>query len=235
MCVLHCGANHLVLTRRPRRERAGPSAEGAEPRRRWYLLIIITASSTAAEKRDRPSARRGRLMMTPGDLQLLASCCRRSHAGTLERHLLPQTFICTFRHFCIFLLAPPVISAFRGAIFVFLTRKYSSQTRRGSFPPPTAEKPEPTGAWRPRCCLCCRLRVHVHAPALVLCAQAVVCVGEMSLGAANVKPPFSPFVSAGRQTSALSNGTSGDSGTCNHPRSPSIYAHVHLRSLKTGL
>lgn len=67
----------------------------------------------AVAERDGPSERRGQLMKTRDDLQLLR--CQDS----LETHLLLQTLICLFRYFGIFLLVPPVISGLEGAIFCF--------------------------------------------------------------------------------------------------------------------
>lgn len=60
--------------RRPLLREAGPGCS--------YLLIIITASVMAIKERDGPSARRGQLMMTRDDLQLLTSCCSRSDIRT---------------------------------------------------------------------------------------------------------------------------------------------------------
>lgn len=59
----------------------------------------------------------------------------------LEGHLARDTLICTFRYFFdIFLwfFVPPVISAFKGAIFVFLAFEYSSQIQGERLLPPTS-------------------------------------------------------------------------------------------------
>lgn len=170
-----------------------------------YLLIIITASVMAIKKCDGPSARRGQLMMTRDDLQLLTSCCS---CRTL------WTDICSIRllyarsttfHLCIR----------KESVFFFLPSECYSQIQGERFPPPTLLNLKPTRAPRPRCCLNFTLRLDFHpfraglvytgcgVREITVCVCASAGLGfleppqaNLKLTAWKIRLPFGPFVSA---------------------------------------
>lgn len=76
-----------------------------------------------------------------------------------DRHLLPQTFICTLHYFS-FCLPSSLHS--KGSVLIFLPANVTHKSGGGRFPPPTSLNLKPTPAPRPRCCLNFTLRLDFH-------------------------------------------------------------------------
>lgn len=125
-----------------------------------------------------------------------------------DRHLLRETFTCTFLYFSF------CLPSSEGERFVFPTCECYSQIQGESFPPPTLLNLKPTRAPRPRCCLNFTLRLDFHpfraglvytgcgVREITVCVSASAGLGfleppqaNLKLTAWKIRLPFSPLVS----------------------------------------
>lgn len=98
-----------------------------------------------------------------------------------ERHLVHETFICTFRYFCVFLLVPPVVSVFKGAIFVFLPRKYYSEIQGGKVSATHLDEAEAAAGFASSVLPLLQPAPPFPAPPRWPCVHRLWCAGNYSL------------------------------------------------------